>query len=240
MISVVPPLKRLLFSCLTACLLFVLLLDGRYEVFYWISSICNHLLSIVFFLLSLSCLLNQDKKWLAVPAYTLLFFTGFMNEVYALCFCLILLCMAFLSPSAKGRYVIGVCLIILALMLNFFSAGTAQRLGEATGSTAFANALQDSFHSFLYPFYNYRYLPFKLLTGVIFALSVRHYFKLELFVSTRFYVLNRILVLTLPLTILAQCWLLRIPCPFRGLIFFNLVIIYFLFLYSAKKKVQAF
>src|SRR6185503_16877186 len=73
-------LKQILLAFFTACVFFIFLMDGRYEVFYWVSSISNHLLSVIFFFFALSLFIGKNVLRLPLLA-VLAFCLGQMNEI---------------------------------------------------------------------------------------------------------------------------------------------------------------
>src|SRR6201993_70145 len=53
--------KNVLLSAFVSCSLYLFLIDGRYEVFYWVSGISNHLLSIIFFVFALGIFIGKTN-----------------------------------------------------------------------------------------------------------------------------------------------------------------------------------
>lgn len=231
--------KRWLLSFFTASVFFLFLIDGRYEVFYWVSSISNHLLSVIFFLFSLSLIIRK----LGLYKIPILLFLSFgisqMNEIYIISYLLVYVFLWFWLPREKTNLLLIFIIIASGLVLNVCSAGAAARVNEAAPDFSLGRSFIDCRETFTLPLINYRYLPIKLAAVLLLIFSLRNYFKLSFTAPGRHFLLfNRLLLLTAVIGVFAQCFLLRMVCPYRSMLVYCLCLVYFVFLMAVKNTVN--
>lgn len=230
--------KTFLLSAYSACLIYIFVIDGRYEVFYWISSTSNHLLSLIFFIISIG-LLCWPRNWFSnILLCILCFCFGQMNEVYAFSYCCIFLYFAFIQPKKRMVYVLMIAFVSSAVLINLTSPGTISRFNVLYDiSTHFnlVSSLIDTKDTFLVPFVNYRYLPIKLIAFVIFFMLVKDHFAIHFRPSSKRLILfNRILLVVSVLSVFLHCYIMGEVCTFRGLLFLGFSFTYFIFIMAAK------
>ncbi|MGZ3904628.1 MAG: hypothetical protein ACXVC6_13085 [Bacteroidia bacterium] len=237
-ITFISPLKSLLLSAYTACLIYIFVMDGRYEVFYWISSTSNHLLSLIFFILCIG-LLSYPRNWLSNFLLCILCFCfGQMNEVYAFSYCCVFLFFAFIQPKKRMVFLLMIAFVSSAVMINLTSPGTISRfnvLYDISTHFNFVSSLIDTKDTFLIPFVNYRYLPIKTTAFVIFFLLIKDHFKIHFKPSSKKLIwFNRILLIVSVLSVFLHCYIMGEVCTYRGLLFLGLSFTYFVFIMAAK------
>jgi hypothetical protein len=226
--------KKLLLSFFTACMFFIFLIDGRYEVFYWVSSISNHLLSIIFFFFTLSLFIGKSF-WRFPLLAVLAFCLGQMNEIYVMNYLLILFFLQLALPETRISFIVFLIVIGGSFLFNITSAGASARLNEAAPDFNTTQTMRNAGETFLLPIINYKYLPIKITSLILLIFSLRNYFKLKFSLeSTYFYTFNRLLFLACIFGICVQCFLLKMVCPYRSMLAYCLGLIYFIFLMACK------
>lgn len=225
--------KKILLSFFLSSSLFLFLIDGRYEVFYWVSGISNHLLSLIFFLCMLT-LFVQDRGIINTSLLAILSFClGQMNEVYAVIFIAIFFFLAFSKKQKWFSYAVMLSMTLLSLYLNLSAHGTVIRFHTLYSIDTHFNAggaFIDMIDTFKLPFINYRYLPIKIALIVILFLSVKHYFQLKINMNEKYFLWsNRLALFAAVASIYLHCFVLGEICTYRGLLFYTLVLIYFIF-----------
>jgi len=231
--------KKTLLSFFIASIFFIFLLDGRYEVFYWISSISNHLLSIIFFLFSLSLFVSEYSFFRTFLLGVLCFCLGQMNEVYAVNYLFILFFIALTIPKTKIYFIIALIALSSGLLINVFTIGSSIRYYHAATEFDFLKSVKDFTYTFLLPIINFRYLPIKLSGLILLFLAIRDYFKIRVYLPGKlFFAFNRFLAIACALSIFAQCYLLRDVCQYRGLLLYCLTLLYFIFIMASKNMLN--
>jgi len=139
-------------------LLYFLQYEGRREIWIWISSAANHLLSVTLCLFLFGFLLKESANFL-VTVFALLVAVciGGLNEINAICSVLtmggLFLLQQYYYPTVKInklRLILAIVGICVSLVLNFLSAGYKIRL-EGLPDFTFIQSLKNTLHSFLIP-----------------------------------------------------------------------------------------
>jgi hypothetical protein len=155
-------LVRLIAIFCTALLFFVFW-EGRVEVWFWLSSLCSHLLSLSLMLWLFGFLLKENAR--TIEKCMIVFISavlGGMSETYAL-MCLLLLLIFFLKGmTSLRRTVLPFTVMLLSVLLNVCSPGARARLGVLP-DVDILQALKNSIHSMLLPVIAFYYIPLKLL-----------------------------------------------------------------------------
>jgi len=238
MISSLSISKQLLLSSFISCVLFIFLLDGRYEVFYWVSSISNHLLSIIFFVFTLALLICKPTFFRVLFMCILSFCIGQMNEVYAISFFLVFLFIAIASPSTRVSFLLMLVAVLSGLVINLSAHGTAVRFNVLYALPShfnFTSSLKDTAYTLLLPFINFRYLPIKIPAVILLFFTIRNYLKIQVFIPDKYFLsFNRFLLFVALMSIFLHCYILGEICTYRGLLFYCLSLIYFIFIMAVK------
>lgn len=156
--------------------LYFFMFEGRFEVWYWMSSVSMHLLSLTFLFTGFAIVLSPRRNS-AVRSVVMLFSfmaAGGLNEFYAITagLLLLLLCLFSPVPGAPGRkeqliriaFALGVLLI--SFSINLFSSGIKTRLGILPSFTL-GQSLRNTVHTALFPLLHYQLIPLKLLTLLV-------------------------------------------------------------------------
>jgi hypothetical protein len=234
--------KKSLLSLFLSCTLYIFLLDGRYEVFYWVSGISNHLLSIVFFVFSLGLFIDRSNFLRTFILVLLSFCFGQMNEVYAVCYFFVFLLLTIAEPKKIISFVFMLAALSLSLYMNLSAYGTAVRFNTLYAISThfnFLSSFPDTVNTFLLPFINYRYLPIKIPVLICLFLAFRDYARLNFPVPGKHFLwFNRSLLLGAIMSIFLHCYILGEICTYRGLLFYFLCIVYFVFVLATKNTIN--
>ncbi len=238
MMSQIDISKRVLLSCFVSCTLFAFLLDGRYEVFYWISSISNHLLSIILFVFTLTLFFGKHSLFRIFVMSVFSFWFGQMNEVYALSYFLVFLFISLARPKSRGTFILLFLIVSISLFINWRGHGTSDRFEVQYAIPThfhFIYSLQDAIETICLPLINYRYLLIKVACVLLLFFLVRNYLKIQVSISDKyFHLFNRLLLLIVLLSIFLYCYVFGEICTYRYLLFYNLSLIYFVFIMASK------
>ena len=234
--------KKLLLSFFVSCSLFIFLIDGRYEVFYWVSGISNHLLSIIFFIFTLALFIGKRSFLNSLLISLLSFCLGQMNEVYALSYFFIFLFIAIALPATRVSFIIMLVMVFVSLFINLSAYGTAVRFNTLYSISThfnFASSLKDTADTFWLPFINFRYLPIKIPVIILVFFTIRDYLKIQIYISTKHLLyFNRLLLLAALMSVFLHCYILGEICTYRGLLFYCLSLLYFIFIMASKNIVN--
>ncbi|MGZ3893542.1 MAG: hypothetical protein ACXVPE_00935 [Bacteroidia bacterium] len=243
--KILAPITKLnlcLLSLFVSCVLYVFLLDGRYEVFYWVSGISNHLLSLIFFIIALGLFIGKQNGLKTVVLALLSFCFGQMNEAYAVNYFGVFLLLVIARPEKKFTFLVMLAMVGLSLYLNLSAHGTAVRFNTLYAIDThfnFKGAVIDSLDTFKLPFENYRYIPVKIPVLILLFLFLRDTVKLHLeFPQKYFRLFNWLLFFAALLSIFMHCYILGEICTYRGLLYYFLTLIYFIFMMASLKTIN--
>ncbi|HWY34572.1 MAG TPA: hypothetical protein VNX68_07990, partial [Nitrosopumilaceae archaeon] len=153
--------------------LFFLLYEGRFDIWYWMSSVSMHLLSLTFLFSGFSVLL-RNKKGVGPLLVMMISFiaAGGLNEIYAIIGGLLLLIFWIGDPMPGSKFSvlrIGIAFVCLfgSLAVNLLSAGILTRF-SILPEFHVVQAMKNTLHTVLLPFFHYQVLPLKILSSGIF------------------------------------------------------------------------
>jgi hypothetical protein len=143
-------------SVLYTAALYFLLYPGRREIWFWISSSANHLLSVMLTALLLGLLFKSSGS---VVRSFLVFITaaciGGLNEVNALCDILLLAGILWFTrkyfpeiPTVRRNFFVAMMAILLSLLVNYLSGGYRVRM-EGLPNFTLGQSILNTAHSFL-------------------------------------------------------------------------------------------
>ncbi len=156
--------KSISFSLVFTATVYFLLFEGRWEIWGWVSSANNHLLSAIICLYMFSLLIKEKRN--IVLVFLLAIFIGGLNEVNAICSIMgimgLLLLNRFYFPQIKLsplNLLLAAFAIGISLLVNIYSGGYRVRLDGLPDFTLI-QSFKNTVHSFLIPVIHYSYLPF--------------------------------------------------------------------------------
>lgn len=152
-------------------LLFFITLEGRFELWFWISATGVYLISLIIAMNAFALLLVERQNGFKVSLAALLFFlAGGFSESFAIMYLLLLCGLGFKAIRKEPEFLkrkTGILLSILGicggLLINLFSGGTHNRL-ELLQDFGFWHALKNMVHSLALGFLSY----YSLMAGLIF------------------------------------------------------------------------
>jgi hypothetical protein len=231
-------IKKPFLSLVVSCVLYIFLLDGRYEVFYWVSGISNHLLSIIFFVFALGIFISKPNCLRVIILAFIAFCFGQMNEAYAVNYFIVFLLLTIFDSKKGFAFVMMLLSVLISLYLNLSAHGTYVRFNTLYAIEThfnFMEALKDSSDTLLLPIINYRYLPIKIPVLILFYLALRDYFQFRFSIpEKKFLLINRLMLAGALLSIFMHCYILGEMCTYRGLLFYFLTLLYFIFSMASK------
>jgi hypothetical protein len=159
----------ILFAFVFTATLYFLLFAGRQEIWAWVSSANNHLLSVILSALLFALLLKENRlvyKTLAV--FLLAAAIGGLNEVNAVC-CAMAVFGFFVVVRNYYREVkissvdvaVAICIIIASLSVNVLSGGYASRMNGLPDFTL-GQSLKNTVHTFALPVMQYQLIGLRL------------------------------------------------------------------------------
>jgi hypothetical protein len=233
------------FAFVFTATLYFLLFVGRQEIWAWVSSANNHLLSVIFCVFLFSLLLNEKQSFFKTT-FVILFAAaiGGLNEVNALCCAL---CVMGLFVAHKTYYstikldkfsMIAALLIIAAsLSINVFSGGYESRMNSLQSFTL-PQSIKNTIHTFALPLMQYELIVLRLFALFTFLFFIDTDFsglkiqKQELLIS--FGVLVIVAV-----SFFLHCYILSDIVPARGEVWAYTLMLFVLFSFITKKNIKS-
>lgn len=162
--------KALITGLIFTSILYFLLYPGRREVWFWLSSASNHLLSVSLGLLLFGLLISGKETFLKGG---LIFFVaalvGGLNEVNAICNSLLIFGLMFFLPkycpqaiTRRGNYWLAIIGIGLSLGVNFISGGYQTRM-QVLPDFNLLQAFKNTMHSILQPILQKDMIPIMII-----------------------------------------------------------------------------
>lgn len=216
-------------------LTFVFFFRDRFEIFYWISSISNHLLSFILLGFAVGLILMGRKGSNLIALAIISISIGGLNEVYAICYFIFLLLVAILSK--KASLLIPASLLLPVIVFSYLSAGTAIRMNylpEMNWIASIKFTILSIWNRIISP----EFFLTILLLVIIFktgSINIKTTFR-----NKKSYNLTLVgLLMTGIASIWGHCLILGDTCPARGqLIFFICVIAIVCLLLSKQTENQ--
>lgn len=165
-------------ALVATALLYFLLYPGRREVWFWLSSTANHLLSVSLCVLLIGLLIAKKNSILhLVLIFIVAACVGGLNEVNAICTALLMAGLFFFlkkvdNPVSFKKIALAGSAILLSLLVNFLSDGYKARMDGLPDFT-FLQSFKNTLHSFLLPLLQKDVVPVMIiaLLGAVFVLQ---------------------------------------------------------------------
>ncbi len=162
--------KSFIAALIFISILYFLLYPGRREIWFWLSSASNHLLSVSLGLLLFGLLISDRGGFVkSALVFIVAACVGGLNEVNAICNLLLLIGLIFFLPTycpqaitKRGNYLLAILGIILSLAINFMSGGYRTRM-EVLPDFALMQALKNTTHSILQPILQKDMIPVMII-----------------------------------------------------------------------------
>lgn len=156
-------------SAIYTAALYFLLYPGRQEIWFWISSSANHLLSVMLTAVLFGLLLNASLPFArSFLVFIVAACVGGLNEINALCDILLMGGLLWLLKkyypqikTAQLNFALAIVAIVVSLAVNFFSGGYRMRMDGLPDFTLLQSII-NTVHSFLIFFFNDTAIIFEL------------------------------------------------------------------------------
>lgn len=163
--------QSLFLAAFVTAILFFITLEGRAELWFWISATGVYLISLVIAMNGFALLLAKKQNAFRISLAAFLFFlAGGFSESFAIMYLLLLGGMAFKAIQKEPEFLkrkVGILFSILGigggLLINLFSGGTHNRLAQLQ-DFGFLHALKNMAHSLVLGFLSF----YSLMGGLIF------------------------------------------------------------------------
>lgn len=214
-----PQTESLFFSFTFTAALYFLLYDGRHEIWIWVSSVNNHLLSVILSFFLFSVLLKKQYVATVILIILLSAFIGGLNEVNALCTVLVI-SLLFLQQNKffirinKRTLLLSFMLISASLLVNIFSGGYESRMNGLPAFNLF-QSVKNTAHTALMPFLQQNLILLRLIALLVFLFSLDERFYRKRIGKEYFFTIILSLALML-VSFFLHCLILSDIVPPRG------------------------
>ena len=171
----VPVLRSIVFGFVFTATLYFLLFAGRAEIWAWVSSANNHLLSVILCGLLFSLLLQENTAIYKTAGVVLLAAAiGGLNEVNAVCCSLTVFGLFVMRriyyPTlnlSTGVMWLAIVIILSSLAINVLSGGYSNRMHSLPDFTL-GQSLKNTLHTFALPVMQYQLIALRLVVLLTF------------------------------------------------------------------------
>ncbi len=235
-------LKSFWFAWVFTATLFFLLFVGRQEVWAWVSSANNHLMSVILSVFLFSSLIKENNSvikiiWVCILAAAI----GGLNEVNAACCAIaavgLFALQKFYSPQLKLNSLIiwlAVFIIISSLAVNVISGGYESRMNSLPHFTI-PQSIKNTVHTFALPLMQYRYIALRLCTLLIFLFFIDINFA-ALKPSKQDIIIAAGLLVIIGASFFLHCYILSDIVPSRGEVWGYTLLLFMLFAFVRKRR----
>jgi hypothetical protein len=221
--KIIPLSQLLFFSAFITAFLFFFFFAGRLELWFWISSTGVYLISFIIGMNAFALVLAKKQNTLNFILSILLFFlAGGFSESYAVMYIALLLYLDFKIirkdvqlSTHKATVNFALLGIIAGILINLFSGGVHNRLGELP-HFGFFYALKNTAHSIAFSFLRWKYFLLEALLIITFLFYAHFLFPkpnagLKYFLKRSFLV-----IIFISVSFFIPCYLLSDIVPDRA------------------------
>jgi hypothetical protein len=238
----VSALKSVLFAFVFTATLYFLLFVGRQEIWAWVSSANNHLLSVVLCVLLFALLLQEKKTVFKTTSMFLLAAAiGGLNEVNATCCVLSVTGLFFLQcfyypqlKLSKVNMILAVFIILASLSTNIFSGGYESRMNSLPNFTL-PQSIKNTVHTFVLPVMQYKLIVLRLFVVLTFLFFIDTDFSVLKFNKKDIIVTCTVFAI-IAASFFLHCYILSDIVPTRGEVWGYTLVLFMLFVFVTKKK----
>lgn len=235
------PLKAsFTFGFVFTATLYFLLFVGRQEIWAWVSSANNHLLSVVLCIFLFSLLLQINKSVLKTSMIFLMAAAiGGLNEVNAVCCVLGIMGLFLLQKinypqlgiSSATMFVV-ITLILASLSINVFSGGYESRMNGLPHFTL-PQSLKNTVHTFALPVMQYPFIGLRIIALFVFLAFVNpNFYRLKF--TKKDFIIAAGLLFIIVVSFFLHCFILSDIVPARGELWSYTLFLFCLFSYCRK------
>lgn len=238
-------MKSVLFAFVFTATIYFLLFVGRQEIWAWVSSANNHLLSVILCVLLFSLLLQENKSvFKSIIVFLLAVAIGGLNEVNATCCVLSVVGLYFLQQFYysqlklnKANMVMAVVIIVASLSINVFSGGYESRMNGLPNFTL-PQSIKNTVHTFALPVMQYKLLVLRLFALLTFLFFVDTDFsKIKLNRNDKIIACAVLAIITV--SFFLHCYILSDIVPARGEVWAYTLLLFVLYAFVTKKNKSA-
>ena len=230
------------FAFVFTATLYFLLFVGRQEIWAWVSSANNHLLSVILCIFLFSLLLQEKTSVIkTVSVFLLAAAIGGLNEVNAACCVLsivgLFLLQKFYFPQlnfSKTNMLLAVIIIVASLSINVFSGGYESRMNSLQNFTL-PQSIKNTVHTFALPIMQYKLIVLRLFALLTFLFFLDTDFS-KLSFTKRDKVITLGLLTIISVSFFLHCYILSDIVPARGEVWAYTLALFIIFVFVTNKK----
>jgi hypothetical protein len=235
-------LQSVLFAFVFTATLYFLLFVGRQEIWAWVSSANNHLLSVVLCVLLFALLLQQNKSgFKTIAVFLLAAAIGGLNEVNASCCALSVVGLFFLQQFyypqlklSKLNMILAALIIITSLSVNVISGGYESRMNSLPNFTL-PQSIKNTVHTFALPVMQYKFIVLRLFALLTFLFFIDTDFSNLKFTKQDIKIACAVLAIV-AVSFFLHCYILSDIVPTRGEIWGYTLLLFVLYSFITKQK----
>jgi hypothetical protein len=238
-------LKSILFAFVFTATLYFLLFVGRQEIWAWVSSANNHLLSVILCILLISLLLQENKSSIkTIIVFLLAAAIGGLNEVNATCCVLSVVGLYFLQrlyysqlKLSWANMIMAAIIIMASLSVNAFSGGYESRMNSLPNFTLL-QSIKNTIHTFALPAMQYKFIVLRLFALLTFLFFIDTDFsKLKLNRNDK--IIAFAVLAIIAVSFFLHCYILSDIVPSRGEVWGYTLLLFVLYAFVIKKNKSA-
>ncbi|MEO8761633.1 MAG: hypothetical protein ABI388_09410 [Bacteroidia bacterium] len=234
--------KSIAFAFVFTATLYFLLFVGRQEIWAWVSSANNHLLSVVLCVFLFSLLLRESKSFFKTIGVLLLAAAiGGLNEVNAACCVLTIVGLFLLQKFYYAQLKINTSTMILAgvviaasLSINTLSGGYESRMNTLQDFTL-PQSIKNTVHTFALPVMQYNLIGLRLFALFTFLFYVDANFSKLKFTKKDLRIFIGVLAI-ITASFFLHCFILSDITPARGEVWGYTLLLFVAFCFVTNKR----
>lgn len=234
--------KSIAFAFVFTATLYFLLFVGREEIWAWVSSANNHLLSVILCVFLFCLLLKEDKLSFKI---TLIFLIaaaiGGLNEVNAACCALSVLGLFLLHHFYYSQLklntsamFLAIVIILASLSVNVFSGGYESRM-NGLPHFALPQSIKNTVHTFALPVMQYKLISWRLFALFTFLFFIDTNFSKIKFKKQDIKVAIGVIA-TISASFFLHCFILSDIVPARGEVWGYTLLLFLIFAFVTKRS----
>ena len=234
--------KSIAFAFVFTATLYFLLFVGREEIWAWVSSANNHLLSVILCIFLFSLLLNESKSGLKTIFILLIAAAvGGLNEVNAAC-CVLSVMGLFLLHKFyyqqlnlnNSAMFLAIVVILASLSINVFSGGYESRMNGLPHFTL-SQSIKNTVHTFALPVMQYKLISWRLFALFTFLFFIDTNFSKIKFTKKDIRIAIGVLLI-ISASFFLHCFILSDIVPARGEVWGYILLLFIIFAFVTKKS----
>ena len=240
-----PVLKSILFAFVFTATLYFLLFVGRQEIWAWVSSANNHLLSVILCVLLFSLLLQENKStFKTIIVFLITAAIGGLNEVNAVCCVLSIAGLSFLHKFyypqlklSKANMIMAGLIIVASLSVNVFSGGYESRMNSLPNFTL-PQSIKNTVHTFVLPAMQYKFIVLRLFALLTFLFFIDTDFS-KVKINRNDKIIACAVFTIIAVSFFLHCYILSDIVPSRGEVWGYTLLLFLLYAFVTKKNKSA-